>query len=229
MDSWNGIISLLIACIELLLVINLIVFAEKNRFNITAIIIVALLFLYQFMEFLICMAGLEGAQPVYIAFVIISYLPPLGIILIASLNNLKSKYFYFLFIPPLFFTVYYKIIIDEFAVTSCTVLYATYNYPLGDVYGAFYYIPIIATIIWLMRTIKTSTELRIRTISSILLFGYIFISLPSIIGFVLMAYNNYSLISKIESIMCKFAFILALCLSFAAIYNSGKKNERNNP
>lgn len=227
--NWNGIISLFLACIELLLIINLIVFAEKNRFNITAIIIVALLFLYQFMEFLLCMVGLEGALFVYLAFVVISYLPPSGLILVAALNRVKSNFLYFLFIPPLFFTVYYKIIVGEFTITHCTILYATYHYPLGDLFGVFYYLPIIATIIWLARTIKTTSEPKIKTISSVLLFGYVFVSIPVLIAFVLMAYNNYSLISMIESIMCKFAFILALCLSFAAIYNSRKKNERNNP
>jgi hypothetical protein len=33
MDNWNGIGSLLIACVELILLINLLVFAEKNKFN----------------------------------------------------------------------------------------------------------------------------------------------------------------------------------------------------
>lgn len=228
MDTWNGIVSLFIACIELLLLINLLSFAEKNRFNLTAIIIVATLFAYQFAESLICMMGFDGSPFVYLAFVIISYLPPLGMMLVAALNNVKSKYLYFLFLPPLFFTIYYRIIIDEFTLKGCTVLYASYYYPLGDLYGAFYYLPIIITIIWLINTIKKTTVPKTKTISAILLFGYIFTSIPVVIAFMLMAYNNYSLLSVIESVMCKFAFVLALCLSFAAIYNSRKKNERNN-
>lgn len=228
MDSWNGIISLFIACIELLLLINLLAFAEKNRFNVTAIIIVTLLFSYQFMEFLICMIGYDDSFFVYLAFVIISYLPPTGVILVASLNKVKNRALYLLFLPPVFFTIYYRVIIDEFALKGCTVLYALYHYPLGDLYGAFYYLPIIATIIWLIKTIKSNTEKKFKTISSVLLFGYIFTAIPAVIAFVLMAYNNYSLLSVIESIMCKFALVLALCLSFAAIYNSRKKNERNN-
>lgn len=228
MDTWNGIVSLFIACIELLLLINLLSFAEKNRFNLTAIIIVATLFAYQFAESLICMMGFDGSPFVYLAFVIISYLPPLGMMLVAALNNVKSKYLYFLFLPPFFFTIYYRIIIDEFTLKGCTVLYASYHYPLGDLYGAFYYLPIIVTIIWLISTIKKTTVPKTKTISAILLFGYIFTSIPVVIAFTLMAYNNYSLLSVIESVMCKFAFVLALCLSFAAIYNSRKKNERNN-
>lgn len=226
--NWNGIISLLIACIELLLLLNLIVFAEKNRFNVTATLIVALLFAYQLMEFLLCMVGLNGALYVYFAFVIISYLPPSGIILVAELNNVKNKLLYLLFLPPLIFTIYYSLIIEKFEITSCAILYATYHYPLGDLFGAIYYLPIIITIIGLIKTIKTSTDKKIKKISAILLSGYIFTSIPVVVAFTMMAYKNYLLISKIESIMCKFAFILALCLSFAAIYNSRKKDERNN-
>lgn len=226
--NWNGIVSLFIACIELLLLVNLIVFAEKNRFNITASVIIALLFLYQLMEFLLCMVGLDGALFVYFAFVIISYLPPTGVILAAALNNVRSKFLYLLFLPPLFFTIYYKLIIEEFAVTSCTILYATYHYPLGDLFGAIYYLPIIITIIWLIKTIRTSLDKKIKKIAAVVLTGYILTSIPVIIAFTLMAYKNYSLISMIESIMCKFAFVLALSLSFAALYNSRKKNERNN-
>lgn len=226
--NWNGIISLFIACIELLLLINLFVFAEKNRFNVIVIIIVSLLFSYQFTEFLICMLGFDSSTFVYLAFVIISYLPPLGVFLIAALNNVKSRLLYLLFLPPVFFTIYYKIIVDEFNLKGCTVLYASYHYPLGDLYGAFYYLPIIITIIWLIRTNTKTNDTKIKTISYVILSGYIFTALPVIVAFILMAYNNYSLLSVIESVMCKFAFVLALCLSFAAIYNSRKKNERNN-
>lgn len=226
--NWNGIISLFIACIELLLLINLFVFSEKSRFNVIVIVIVSLLFSYQFMEFLICMLEFDTSTFVYLAFVIISYLPPTGVLLVAALNSIKSKLLYLLFLPPVFFTIYYKLIIDEFSLKGCTVIYASYHYPLGDLYGAFYYLPIIITIIWLIRTIKKTDNAKVKTISSVILFGYIFTALPVIAAFILMAYNNYSLLSVIESVMCKFAFVLALCLSFAAIYNSRKKNERNN-
>ena len=52
-----------------------------------------------------------------------------------------------IFLPALIFVIYYTFAIDQFAVTSCTVLYASYNYPLGDLYGFIYYIPIIISTI----------------------------------------------------------------------------------
>ena len=58
--NWNGTISLLFASIELLLIINLFVFAEKNTFNKYAIAIVTLLFGYQLIEFLLCFAEIQN-------------------------------------------------------------------------------------------------------------------------------------------------------------------------
>ncbi len=226
--NWNGIVSLFIACIELLLLINLISFAGKNRFNVLAIILVALLFTYQTLEVLMCMMGYDDAFVVYLAFVVISFLPPLSLMLVAELLKYKSKLQYLLLLPPVFFAIYYKFVIAEFTLTKCTILYAAYHYPLGDLFGAFYYLPILVSIILLIRTVKKSPDKKIKIISSVLLFAYIFACIPVVTAFILMAYKNYTLLSMIESVMCKFAFVYALCLSFAAIYNSKKKDERNN-
>ncbi|MBK7500783.1 MAG: hypothetical protein IPI19_17295 [Ignavibacteriales bacterium] len=229
MDTWNGIISLLFACIELLLLFNLIVFIEKNRINIIAMLMIALLAAYQSMEFLMCQVGLQESFYPYLAFVIIGFLPPLNLLLTFTLSNsinLKKK-IYLIFIPAIAFAIYYSFIIPEFAVTSCTVLYASYHYPLGDLFGVFYYLPILISIVLLIKFIKKAEDKKKKTIAKVLLFGSIFISFPVLIGFALMLSKNYSIISAMESIMCKFAFIYAVCLSFVCLYNSPFNDERN--
>jgi hypothetical protein len=225
--NWNGTISLLIACLEFLLLFNLLVFAEKNKLNKIAIIMVALLAAYQTMEFLMCQVELQSAFFPYFAFVIISFLPPLNLILTLSLTHTLNLSRYFIFLPAIIFSIYYTLIIPEFAVTSCTVLYATYNYPLGDLFGFFYYLPILISIILLIMFIKKENDKKKRMVGKVLLFGSIFISIPPILGFILMFAGSYSLISAIESIMCKFAFVYAVCLTFICIYNSPFKDERN--
>ena len=130
--------------------------------------------------------------------------------------------------PATAFIIYYTIVIDKFVVTSCTVLYATYSYPLGDLYGVFYYSPVIIATIILIRKISQETDKKILKISKILLIGNIIISVPVIVGFVMMFTGNHYLIAKIESVMCKFAFFYAVCLSIAVLYNSKGKDERNN-
>lgn len=223
--NWNGIISLLIACLEFLLLINLLIFAKKNKLNRIAIIMVALLVSYQAMEFLMCSIELQNPFFPYLAFVIISFLPPLNLILVFILtrNNNFYRTRYLIFLSAVFFVIYYVFKISQFAVTRCAVLYASYHYPLGELYAFFYYLPILIAIILLAGSAKKSVDKKIKFISKVLLAGNIFISIPVIVGFALMYFGDYSLISKIESIMCKFAFVYAICLAIVALRNTNNK------
>jgi len=227
--SWNGTVSLLIACLEFLLLFNLLVFAEKNKLNKIAMIMVALLAAYQMTEFLMCQVELQSSFFPYFAFVIISFLPPLNLLLVLTFthNLIPVHVRYPMFLPALFFLIYYTFIIPKFAVTSCTVLYATYHYPLGDLFGFFYYLPILISIVLLISFVKKESDQKKRLIGKVLLFGAVFISVPPVLGFILMFAGSYSLISAMESVMCKFAFVYALCLTFICIYNSPFKDERN--
>ena len=224
--NWNGTVSLLIACLEVLLLLNLFVFAEKNRLNKIAMMMVALLAGYQTMEFLMCQVELQNAFFPYFAFVIISFLPPLNLILALSLSHTFTRAGYVIFLPAISFLVYYTFVIPQFAVTSCTVLYATYHYPYGELFGFFYYLPILVSIVLLIRFIRKENDKKTKKIGKVLLFGSVFISLPVVVGFTLMFAGNYSLISAIESIMCKFAFVYAVCLSFVCVYNSPLKDRK---
>ena len=229
--NWNGTVSLLIACFEFLLLFNLLVFAEKNRLNKIAILMVVLLAGYQAMEFLMCQVELQNAFFPYFSFVIISFLPPLNLALTSAFTKVLADKLslinILIFAPAILFSIYYTFIIPEFAVTSCTVLYATYQYPLGDLFGFFYYLPILISIMLLIISVKKESDQKKRLIGKVLLFGAVFISIPPVIGFSLMFAGSYAVISAIESVMCKFAFVYALCLTFICIYNSPFKDERN--
>lgn len=190
---------------------------------------ITLLAAYQSMEFLMCQVGLQDSFYPFLAFVIIGFLPPLNLLLALTLTrniNLKLKWF-LIFIPAVTFSIYYLFVIPEFAVTSCTVLYASYHYPYGDLFGAFYYLPVFISIILFAGFIPKTDDKKKKIIAKVLLFGSIFISLPVLLGFTLMFFKNYSIISAMESIMCKFAFIYAVCLSFICLYNSPFNDERN--
>ncbi|RKY90698.1 MAG: hypothetical protein DRQ01_08800 [Ignavibacteriae bacterium] len=228
MNNWNGIGSLLIASIEFIILINLVIFAGKNKFNKLAMILVLILMTYQLLEFLMCQVGLSSSLMAYFAFAVISLLPPFNFILVAELYNFKSKAIALIFLPATAFILYYLFVIDQFTVTSCAVLYATYNYPFGDLYGLFYYAPVVAVIVLLVLGIKKGKDKKTLFISKVLLAGNIIISIPTAIAFILIATGDYYLIIKIESIMCKFAFVYALCLSIVCLYNSKRKYERNN-
>jgi hypothetical protein len=231
MEHWNGTVSLLIACLEFLLLFNLLVFSEKSALNKIAITMIALLASYQTMEFLMCQVELQSSFFPYFAFIIISFLPPLNLSLTSAFTKATADKLtlvrILIFLPAILFSIYYTFVIHEFAVTSCTVLYATYNYPLGDLFGFFYYLPILISIILLILFVKKESDKKRKLIGKVLLFGAVFISIPPVLGFILMLAGSYSLISEMESVMCKFAFVYALCLAFVCIYNSPFKDERN--
>lgn len=224
--NWNGTVSLLLACIEFILLVNVLVFTKTGKFRNIAVVMIALLAVYQLLEFLMCNIELRNPVFPYIAFFNISFLPPLNLLLVLNLTrnptptlNL-SRIGKLIFLPAIFFIVYYTFVIPQFAVTSCTVLYATYHYPLGDLYGMFYYLPIAVSIILLIIDLRKEKDHKSKLALKVLLFGGIFISVPVVIGFTLILWDSYGLISAMESIMCKFAFVYAVCLSFVCIYSS---------
>lgn len=191
---------------------------------------VALLAAYQSLEFLMCQVELQDSFYPFLAFVIISFLPPLNLLLafmVTRNQNLNAKII-LIFIPAIAFSVYYLFVIPKFVVAKCTILYASYHYPLGDLFGAFYYLPILISIILLIKFISKAEIKKKKLIAKVLLYGAIFISIPSLFGFTLIfTAGNYSIISSIESIMCKFAFVYAIILSFVCLYNSPFNDERN--
>jgi hypothetical protein len=216
--NWDGIASLFIACIEILLLVNLLIFSEKNRINILIYIIVALLSGYQVFEFLICSLGIDSSFTAYLAFADISFLSPLNLLLILFIIKSDSKLNYLLFLPAIFFVFYYLLMVEKFAVVQCTVFYATYNYPLGDLYGFFYYLPVLLSFLFLMKKKKKINSKQF----SILLFAHLFIMIPVIAGFSLLYLNLPGLVKSMESILCKFAFGYAVALSIFCIRNKSE-------
>jgi hypothetical protein len=217
MNNFDGIVSLFIAVVELLLITSLIAFANKSVINVKAIILIILLALYQVLEFLICFFGWQNNVIIYLALADITFLPPLSLLVILNYWDYKSKLYYLMFLPAVFFVIFYLFVIHQFVVTKCTVLYATFNYPIGDAYGFFYYVPIIVLIIFLIRKITMGINKRKIRLSKVILMGYFCLTIPIIIGVII----SFSFTDLIESIMCKLGFIVALCFSYFIIENKG--------
>ena len=224
MENLDGIISLLIACLEFVFLINLLVFAQKNSVNKKIIILVLLLFLYQMMEFLICYAGMNSAFVIYSVYVVISFLPPLGLIIVLNYYNKQHRLLKLLYLPPLFFAFYYPLVLSKFEIAKCTVLYASYNYPLGFLYGLFYYIPVLLTILFLFRQQFSMRGSGRRPLGTVLLAGYLIAFVPNMLFyFIIPGFTDI-----IESIMCKFALLLAIAYTFFALKNK-QDQEGNGP
>ncbi len=214
MNEFKGILSLLIFCVELVLLINVSIFS-KSKFKKELMIMLALLSFYQLFEFLICGMNFNYPMILYLAFISITFLPPTGLSLVLNVNRIKlKKYKSLIFAPAIFFSLFYFILMKSLRVKECTLIYAIYHYPLGFLYGLFYYLPIITAIFILINYIIKSEDRMIKRQNLILLIGYLAFIFPMV--FVLII--NPEAREFIESLMCKFAFGLALILSYFALY-----------
>ncbi|OGU62366.1 MAG: hypothetical protein A2V66_06595 [Ignavibacteria bacterium RBG_13_36_8] len=224
MENLNGIVSLLIACIELGFIVNLLIFAEKNYLNKLVITLIGFLFGYQLIEFLICFVELQSSVFVYVAFLDVSFLSPLGLLVVLRFNNIKSKFIYLIFIPALFFALYYPLVLNQLEVTKCTILYAGYKNPLGFLYGMFYYLPILASVIILITKLFKRNNTQKKKLNRILLVGYIGTFVPELILILIFPYMLF----VVESVLCKLAFILAVSYTYFALKNKTQPDRQKN-
>lgn len=221
MHNYDGILSLLIFCIEIVLLGNVLYFS-KSKYKNLIVTILLLLALYQFFEFLICGMNLKEGFVIYLAFVTISFLPPTGLFLIAKVNKINLKRFQgLIFAPAIFFSLYYFLTIKEFRVRECSVIYASYHYPLGFLYGLFYYLPILIALSIAFRNLFTSKDKVLKRNNLILILGYLSFLIPMILT--LLVYPEA--INFIESLMCKYAFVLSLAISYFALDIKRKGNK----
>src|SRR3989339_963891 len=219
MTNWNGFVSLLIAAVEFILLCIVLFLLKNKKENILAAALIFLLTGYQFLESLICYFHVNSSFVAFLAFADITMLPPTGLILAWTIWGNTVKKNYLVYLPALFFLVYYSLTIDKFIVNTCTVFYASYSYPLGESYGFFYYAPVVITIFYLREKVKDNPGILKSKLSGILVFAYVFISIPVAAGFILRSFGDSFVLSVIESVMCKFALSLALALTYFVMNN----------
>lgn len=223
MENFPGIVSLFLVCLELVFLINLIIFAEKNKVNKKIFWLIGLLLGYQSFEFVICYFGIESNLVVYLAFVVISFLPPLLLNLVITIRNGSALLGKVIFVPIILLLLYFTFIIPEFVVTRCTVLFAAYDIPLPDLYGFLYYSPVLISIIFLTKMIMSEEYKNQKTNLIILNTGMVLTFIPTWLIILLFP----SLIEFVESFLCKSAAIMALTLTVYAMRNKlEKKNEQ---
>lgn len=216
LDQFDGILSLLAACLELVLVMNLLIFAEKNSINNNIVLLVALLCIYQLFEFAICYFGISSPVVLYIALFTFTLVPPLSLKIAAGLHGYRGRIVNIVYLPALFFIFYFPSSMELIEWSNCSIITAEIQYPLGVIYGIFYYLPILVST-WLFYQLFNKSEGKAKTLYLILLIGYTSALVPSII---LTLTTNLS-----ESIGSKLAFLTALSLTYFAIMNKEEKKE----
>ncbi len=220
MEQYNGFLSVLFAAIEFLFLVNIFAYGERNNSNKIAFGILALLFGYQFSEAIICAAGYKTQTVIAFAFVDITFLPPLGLLLATEFLNKKIKGMKYLFHPYVAFALYFLFNKNGFTNVHCTPFAASYDYSISYIYGFFYYAPIAATI-YLLVSHKNKIPAQKRNAYLALTSGFVLTFIPFFTAFPFMK----ELYLYAESVLCKFAFLLAIFLTFFVLLNSYGKVE----
>lgn len=215
-----GLVSLILFFIELGLLIIIIVKNQTHpQFRIIAAIMI-LLQVYQLMEFFLCIGMNEGIVG-KLALITITFLPPFGHLLV--LRALKKHWFdiYLWFAFGIGFAIYYSVIPNSLMVLDCNPFYATYFFPLGNLYTAYYFGVILWSLILLIFYLfRTKATFLVRR-DLYVLTGYIAFLLPMIFTYWLFEESRNS----VTSILCKYAILLAVTLFIYSFQNQQDMTE----
>ncbi len=222
----DGLVSLIFFFIEFAFLIIIIIKNRKHPQFVWIISLMIFLQVYQLMEFLVCI-GIDPNIIGRMGLVSITFLPPLGVLLTSYVTKLKHWINWSGILVGIGLSVYYCIVPNAFTDLTCNPFYATYNYPLGNFYGIFYF----GYIIWALLLIiiafivnrkKSKKDLNRNAI--IVLIGYISFLLPMAITVII----DFSTKPSISSIMCKYAILLATTLLiFSFQYERNLENSKN--
>ena len=215
MEEFLGLPSLFITSLELLLLANALIFGQKNRVNMIVFIIIAIFAANNLIEFLICQFKLNNKVLLLTNFSLISFLPPLSLLLVLKFWKHETNLKFIIFLPTLVIVYYFIYFIDSFKVMDCSYLYVTYLYPLRDELGIYYFVMNIAAIVFLLVKLR-KPKLRYKrhlNISLITAFGSAIV-IPLLLLILFSPLHIYA-----ESILNKFAFFYVLGLTYFSFKN----------
>ena len=215
MEEFLGLPSLFITSLELLLLANGLIFGQKNKVNLIVFILIGIFAANNLIEFLICQFKFNNKILLFTNFSLISFLPPLSLLLALKFWHHDSKLKFVIFLPTLVIVYYFMNFIGSFKVTDYNFLYVTYSYPLRDELGIYYFVMNIAALAFLLVKLR-EPKLRYKrhlNISLIVASG-VAVVIPLLFLILFQSLDIYA-----ESILNKFAFFYVLGLTYFSLKN----------
>jgi len=177
--------------------------------------ILVLLAAYQLVEVVVC-----SRVPVYgfmpqMAFIVVTWLPPLGLLLIAQLSPSQSSVNYAIsyFMLAVALSIVIWIALDDRFVSDsvCTIVYAKYTSPLPrfQIYAWFYWIGLFGMIVLSALGVRNAENPSQQRLLKTVLMG----SLGFIVPAVILTHFVAPAQGALPSLMCHFALILAISLA----------------
>lgn len=177
--------------------------------------ILILLAAYQMVEVLVCSrAPIYGFMP-QMAFIVVTWLPPLGLLLIAQLSSRQTQVNYaisYFMLAVAFSIVVWIAFDDRFVADSvCNVVYAKYTtpHPRFQIYSWFYWLGLFGMVALSALGVRNSQDTEQQRLLKSVLLGSLGFIVPGVIvtNFVAPAQG------ALPSILCHFALVLAVFLA----------------
>ena len=209
---YSPILSILTAIFEI--VVAVIAFKSKGRKSIryTSAVLLMLLASYQILEIVICSISQNNLLLSQLAFMVIIWLPPIGILLISYLFPKKKKlvfgYSLLLFGLSLLMVTWIFFTKDFVTQTVCSVIFARFSNPkiIYIVYSALYQLGLLSMLfLSASGVINSKDHLQRKLLGQILLGSMVFI-IPAMLTVIVVPATNGAL----PSIMCHYALLLAI-------------------
>jgi hypothetical protein len=177
--------------------------------------ILLLLAAYQLVEVLVCTrAPMYGFMP-QMAFIVVTWLPPLGLLLIAQLSPSQATVNYAVsyFMLAVALSIVLWIAFDDRFISDsvCNVVYAKYSNPVPrfQIYSWFYWLGLLGMIVLSAIGVRNSDDPSQLRLLKMILIGSLGFIVPSVIVTHFVAPAEGAL----PSIMCHFALVLAIFLA----------------
>ncbi len=213
--------------IEFALAIYLLVTRKQSKTVKLSVTLLILLGTFQLAEYGICEAwGLSSNTWAKIGFVAITFLPPVGLHLVHSIAKQKTT----AMIPLAYsFAVVWSLFFMFGSLLQgsvCTGNYIIFNIPepFEGLYYMYYDITIAISIALAYVYAKKAETKKMAQALRWLIIGYLLFIIPSIIFVMIDSHQGVD--SPLPSIMCGFALLLALILTFVVIPQSSEKRPK---
>lgn len=192
-----------------------------------AVLLLVFLAIFQLAEFLVC-RGLGGDALLWsrIGFMAITMLPPLGIHLTYVLAGVKPgptrrPLQLPAYMAAAVFIAFFALVGRSLDGHACMGNYVIFQVApgLGGLYGLYYYGLLVATLGMGWYFIRRSKNKKVKRSLKALMFGYAIFLIPTTTATLI----NPEAIAAIPSVMCGFAVLLALVLSFIVVPSSAQR------
>jgi len=212
--NYSPLLSIITVIFEILLILWAFIRGKRNKIIFATCAILLLLSIYQILEVFVCMNPAGSIFFSRLGFLVITWLPALGLLLICFLFPYRSKIL-LRFVQLMLlssFILNLWILSDHNFVrgTVCRIVFASYSSPMPQfmIYGAYYQLGLLSMIIWSALGIIKSPEYRGRLKLGQILFGTILFVFPAMM--VVIAFPPAK--GSLTSALCHFALFLALFL-----------------